>query len=211
MDVFAYEFRKTGDVPRSLQLARARAMADKDVVIRPINKKRLETELRIIVDIANDAWSNNWGFVPWTEQEMTTLGKNLSMLVKDDFIAIAEYRGEPAAMAVTLPDVNRWIKGLDGRLMPFGWAKLAWNLFGRPPEAVRMPLMGLRTKYHGTSLGAKMVVGAIMRVLDYHVARGTKEAELSWILEDNLPMRKMIETFGGKPYKTYRIYEKPIT
>ena len=211
MDVFAYEFRKTGDVPRSLQLARARAMADKDVVIRPINKKRLETELRIIVDIANDAWSNNWGFVPWTEQEMTTLGKNLSMLVKDDFIAIAEYRGEPAAMAVTLPDVNRWIKGLDGKLMPFGWAKLALNLFGRPPEAVRMPLMGLRTKYHGTPLGAKMVVGAIMRVLDYHVARGTKEAELSWILEDNLPMRKMIETFGGKPYKTYRIYEKPIT
>jgi hypothetical protein len=210
MDLFAYQFRETGDVPRVVQAARERATADKDIVIRPLNKRKRDQELRIIVDIANDAWSRNWGFVPWTEEEMMALGKSLSMLVTDDFVAIAEYRGEPAAMAVTLPDANRWVKGLGGKLMPFGWAKIAWNMFGRAPEAVRMPLMGLRTKYHGTPLGAKMVVGAIMRILDYHVSRGTKEAELSWILENNLPMRKMIETFGGKPYKTYRVYEKLI-
>jgi hypothetical protein len=210
MDLFAYEFRKSGDVPANLQAANARAKADSNIVIRPLNKKKLDSELRIIVDIANDAWSKNWGFVPWTEDEMIALGKNLSMLVTGDYVAIAEYRGEPVAMAVTLPDANRWIRGLNGKLLPLGWSKVAWNLFGRPPEAVRMPLMGLRTRFHGTAQGAKLVIAAIMQVLDYHVRRGTKEAELSWILETNLPMRKMIETFGGLPYKTYRIYEKHI-
>jgi hypothetical protein len=210
MDVFAYEFHKSSVVPRSIEAAYARAKADKNIVIRPLNKKRLEAELRTIASIANDAWSANWGFVPWTEEEMLVLGKNLSALVKGEFVSIAEYRGEPVAMAVTLPDANRWIRGLQGRLLPFGWMKLALNAFGRAPEAVRMPLMGLRSRYHGTALGATLVIGAIMRVLEYHISRGTSEAELSWILEDNLPMRKMIETFGGKPYKTYRIYEKPI-
>ncbi|MFM8745373.1 MAG: dATP pyrophosphohydrolase [Aestuariivirga sp.] len=209
-DLFAYEFLKTGELPRSLRAANERANADKDVIIRPLNKKKLDSELRIILDIANDAWSGNWGFVPWTEDEMVALGKSLSMLVTGDFVAIAEYRGEPAAMAVTLPDANRWIKQLNGRLLPLGWTKLAWNMFARPPAAVRMPLMGLRSRHHNTALGASLVIAAIMRVFDYHVSRGTREAELSWILEDNLPMRKIIETFGGKPYKTYRIYEKAL-
>lgn len=210
MDLLAYEFRAQGDLPRVLRAAQERATAAKDVVIRPLNKKKLDSELRIIVDITNDAWSANWGFVPWTEEEMMVLGKSLSVLVTGNYVAIAEHRGEPVAMAVTLPDINRWISGLNGRLMPFGWASLGWNLFGRPPAAVRMPLMGLRTRYHGTALGATLVIAAITRIFDYHVGRGTRQAELSWILEDNLPMRKMIEAFGGNPYKTYRIYEKPV-
>lgn len=209
-DVLAYDLFASKEVPRALKSAYEKALSDKDVTLRPLDKKQLLKELQIVVSIANDAWSDNWGFVPWTEEEMTALANNLKMLVTGDYIAIAEYKGEPAAMAITLPNINDWIAGLDGRLLPFGWAKLAWNLFARPPKSVRMPLMGLRRKYHGTTVGAVLGMAVIARVRNYHVGRGTTRGEASWILEDNMPMRRMIETFGGKPYKTYRIYEKLI-
>ena len=209
-DVLAYDFMDPGEVPRALRSAYEKALADKDVTLRPLDKKNLMKELEIVVSIANDAWSENWGFVPWTKEEMTALANNLKVLVTGDYIAIAEYKGEPAAMAVTLPNINDWIVGLDGKLLPFGWTKLVWNLFARPPKAVRLPLMGLRKKYHATPLGAVLGMAVIARVRKYHIGRGTAKGELSWILEDNMPMRRMIETFGGKPYKTYRIYEKLI-
>ncbi|PZF78442.1 hypothetical protein DK847_01080 [Aestuariivirga litoralis] len=209
-DVIAYDFIEQGEMPRALKSAFDKATADKDVVLRPLDKKQLMKELQTVVSIANDAWSDNWGFVPWTEEEMTALANNLKMLVTGDYVAIAEYRGEPAAMAITLPNINDWIAGLGGKLLPLGWAKLAWNLFARPPAAVRMPLMGLRRKYHGTPVGAVLGMAVIARVRNYHVGRGTTRGEASWILEDNMPMRRMIESFGGKPYKTYRIYEKLI-
>ena len=209
-DVIAYDIFTEGGPPRALKSAYEKAIADKDVTLRPLDKKQLMQELRTVVSIANDAWSDNWGFVPWTEEEMTALADNLKTLVTGDYIAIAEYKGEPAAMAITLPNINDWIAGLDGKLLPFGWAKLGWNLFARPPKAVRMPLMGLRKKYHGTAAGAVLGMAVIARVRNFHVGRGTTRGEASWILEDNMPMRRMIESFGGRPYKTYRIYEKLI-
>lgn len=209
-DVIAYDFSDSGEPSRALRSAYDKAIADKDVTLRPLDKKQLMKELEIIVSIANDAWSENWGFVPWTKEEMTALAANLKMLVTGDYIAIAEYKGEPAAMAITLPNINDWIAGLDGKLLPFGWTKLVWNLFARPPKAVRLPLMGLRKKFHGTPLGAVLGMAVIARVRNYHVGRGTTRAELSWILEDNMPMRRLIESVGARPYKTYRIYEKLI-
>ena len=210
-DVIAYDFRDSGEMPQTLKAAYERALASNELRVRPLDKKNLMRELEIIVSIANDAWSDNWGFVPWTQEEMTALGNNLKMLVTGDYIAIAEYKGEPAAMAVSLPNINDWIHGLNGRLLPFGWAKLAYNLLARPPRSVRMPLMGLRKKYHRSSIGAVLGMATLARVRNYHVGRGTLRGELSWILEDNKRMRHMIEAFGGVPYKTYRIYEKAIT
>lgn len=209
-DVIAYDFLDGGDPPRAMKSAYQKALADPGVTIRPLDKKKLMAELETIVAIANDAWSDNWGFVPWTQDEMVALGNNLKMLVTGDYIAIAEYQGEPVAMAITLPNINDWITGLNGRLLPFGWAKLAWNLLGRPPRSIRMPLMGVKRKLHGTPLGAVIGMAAIAHVRNYHVGRGTVKGELSWILEDNARMRAMIESFGGKPYKTYRVYEKAI-
>jgi hypothetical protein len=152
-DMIAYDFEDTGDIPRTLKSAYDRALANPDIKVRALDKKKLMRELEIIVAIANDAWSDNWGFVPWTQEEMTALGNNLKMLVSGDYIAIAEYKGEPAAMAVSLPNINDWIQGLNGRLLPFGWAKLGWNLMARPPRSIRMPLMGVKKAFHGSSLG----------------------------------------------------------
>lgn len=209
-DVFAYDYVDSGELPRTLRQAADRALANPDVRIRPLDKKQLMKELEIIHSISNDAWSENWGFVPWTQEEMTTVGNNLKMLVTGDYVAITEYKGKPAAMAVSLPNINEWIHGLNGRLLPFGWASLAWNLLARPPRSVRFPLVGLRKEFHGSRLGGMLALATLARVRDYHVRRGTMKGELSWILEDNMRMRHIIEAFGGRPYKTYRIYEKAI-
>jgi hypothetical protein len=210
-DVFAYDYEGLKPLPRAMQAMVDKVKAAGDFSIRPLSKKHLERDLHIIIDIFNDAWSGNWGFVPMTQEEIVALGKNLKLLVGEHYIAIASYAGEPAAMAVSLPNLNDWIKDLSGRLLPFGWAKLLWRLTAAPPRSVRMPLMGVRRKFHGTPAGSALALAVIDAVRSYHLGRGTKRAELSWILEDNMPMRRMIEALGGIPYKTYRIYEKRLT
>jgi len=209
-DVVAYDYDGLRPLPRSLQAMVDKVKASGDLVVRPLSKKNLDRDLAIIIAIFNDAWSENWGFVPMTKEEISALGRNLKFLVAEGYIAIAEYQGEPAAMAVTLPDINDWIRDLHGRLLPLGWAKLAYRLYGAPPRAVRMPLMGVLRKLHGTPVGAALAMAVIDAVRAYHLGRGTKRAELSWILEDNLPMRRLIGQLGASPYKTYRIYEKDL-
>lgn len=209
-DVIAYSFDGKAELPRAMRTTLDKALSAKDMVIRPFRKRDMQRDLAAIIDIFNDAWSDNWGFVPFTPEEIAALAKNLKMLVRDDYIAIAEYRGQPAAMAVTLPNINDWIRGLDGRLLPFGWITLLRHLLRRRPRSVRMPLMGVRKAHHGTLAGAAMAIGVIDHVRRYHQSRGFEQAELSWVLEDNLPMRRIIEQLCGVPYKTYRIYERPI-
>jgi len=209
-DVFAYDYDGLKPLPRAMQAMVDKINASGDLAIRPLSKKSLERDLAIIIDIFNDAWSANWGFVPMTREEITALGKNLKMLVGEQYISIASYKGEPAAMAVSLPNLNDWIRDLDGKLLPVGWAKLIWRMMAKPPRSVRMPLMGVKRKYHGTAIGSALALAVIDAVRSYHLGRGTKRAELSWILEDNMPMRRMIEALGGVSYKTYRIYEKAL-
>jgi len=206
-DVIAYDYDGLRPLPRSLQAMVDKAKRGGDLTVRPLSKKHLERDLNMIIAIFNDAWSQNWGFVPMTREEIAALGKNLKFLVSEGYIAIADYRGEPSAMAVSLPDINGWISDLNGRLMPFGWAKFAYRLFN-PPQSVRMPLMGVLRKHHGSVIGAALAMAVIDAVRSYHLSRGTKRAELSWILEDNLAMRRMIEQLGAVPYKTYRVFRK---
>jgi GNAT superfamily N-acetyltransferase len=181
-----------------------------ELKVRPLSKKNLARDLAILIDIFNDAWSGNWGFTPFSQAEIDKLGADLKLLVDEGYIAFAEYKGEPAAMAVTLPDINQAAKDLKGRLFPFGVFRLLARLKLKAPQAVRMPLMGVRRKFHGTPVGSALAIAVIDTIRRYHVARGTTQAELSWILEDNLPMRRMIEAVGGVPYKTYRIYERKL-
>jgi len=209
-DVIAYDYDGLRPLPRSLQAMVDKVKASGDLKIRNLSKKHLDRDLPTIIKIFNDAWSENWGFVPMTNEEIAALGKNLKFLVSEGYIAIAEYQGEPAAMAITLPDLNDWVKDLHGKLLPLGWAKLVYRLFATPPKAVRMPLMGVLRKHHGTPVGAALGMAVIDAVRSYHLTRGTKRAELSWILEDNHAMRRLIEQLGGVPYKTYRIYEKEL-
>jgi GNAT superfamily N-acetyltransferase len=209
-DVLAYDFNVSQEPPRALARMLEKVRATGDLEIRPMSKKNLDRDLTILIDIFNDAWSENWGFVPFSKAEIEKLGQDLKMLVEEEFIAFASYKGKPCAMAVSLPDINRAAHDLNGRLLPFGWAKLLSRLKFSAPEAVRLPLMGVRKAYHGTPLGSALAIAVIEATRTYHNSRCTKRAELSWILEDNLPMRRMIEAVGGTAYKTYRVYQRDL-
>jgi hypothetical protein len=209
-DLIAYAYDLSTEPPATIRAFIDKAKAENDLRFRPMDKRRFGAELSMIVDIFNDAWAGNWEFLPFSEPEMRYLADNLKPLLRADDVAIAEIGGEPVAMAVSLPNVNEAIADLGGRLLPFGWAKLVWRLKVRGTKSARMPLMGVRRQYQGTPLTAALMLGVIDLIRVSHRARGTERSELSWILEDNRPTRRLIEKFGGRAYKTYRIYEKNL-
>ncbi len=132
------------------------------------------------------------------------------MLANEELVKIAEVNGEPAAFLVVLPNINEVIRDLNGRLLPFGWLKMLWRLKVKYPQSARVPLMGVRRRYQNKLLGAALAFMMIASIQEPALKLGIKEVELSWILEDNMGMRNIIESSGSRLYKTYRIYSKNL-
>ncbi len=207
-DLLAYVINTDSQLSETVIKITTRA---KDRVrVRNLRKSQFVEELKVIRDIFNDAWSQNWGFVPFTNKEFEHLGKDLKMLADEELVKIAEVDGNPEAFIVLLPNVNEVIRDLNGRLLPFGWLKMLWRLKVKYPKSARIPLMGVRCRYHGTLLGAALAFMVIADLKEPCLKRDLKEVELSWILEDNMGMRNIIESLGGRVYKTYRIYSKQL-
>jgi len=207
-DLLAYHIRPDFEAPRVMTKLAERVSGR--VKVRCVRRKHLAEDAAIMLDIFNDAWQNNWGFVPLAPAEWEDTVKTLAMLMPDDYIQIAEYDGEPVAFIVALPNLNEATRDLGGKLLPFGWAKLLWRLKVRHPGTARIPLMGVRQSFQHSRLGptlAFMVIDAVRKQLH---ARGVKDVEMGWILEDNDGMRNIIETIGGEAYKRYRVYEKEL-
>lgn len=208
-DVLAYMVAP--DFPAPKVMNRLLSKSGQRINVRALDRSKFDEELATLRDIFNDAWSDNWGFVPFTEAEFKDLGHTLRVLIAPELIQIAEVDGVPAAFIVALPNVNEVIKNFDGKLLPFNWAKLLWNLKVSFPKSVRVPLMGVRRSFHNTPLGPGLAFLVIDAVRHHLVSRGVKEVELSWILEDNAGMRNIIEAIGGRDYKRYRVYERQLS
>lgn len=199
------------DFPASPVMQRMTSRATKGVTVRRIDTRRFDEEILKLRDIFNDAWTDNWGFVPFTAAEFTAMGQELRFLISPDLIQIAEIDGEPAAFIVALPNINEAIRDLRGKLFPMGWLKLLWRLKVRHPRSARVPLMGVRKKFQHTRLGpglAFLIIDAARAQLH---KRGVTDVELSWILEDNAGMRSIIESIGGRAYKRYRVFERQLS
>ena len=207
-DLLAYQIHPDFDIPPVM--AKLRENAKPEVSVRPLRRKQLKQEFEILRDIFNDAWSNNWGFVPFTQAEFAEIGQLVSLLIDDSFIQIAEIDGRPVAMIVVMPNINEVVGDLNGRLLPFGWMKLLWRLKVGYPGTARVPLMGVRKEYHYGRLGPALAFTVIDAVRQPVIRRGITWVEMSWILEDNSGMRNIIETIGGSVYKRYRMYEKSL-
>jgi hypothetical protein len=172
--------------------------------------KRFKGEVAMLLDIINDAWSDNWGYVPMTKAEIDELAGVLKLLLRPGDVCIAEYKGQPAAFTAIFPNLNEAIRDMNGRLFPFNWIKLLWRMKVKRPKTARMPMMGVRKALQTTPVGAAMALAVIHSVRDFNFSRGVVDSELSWILERNDKVRHVIEMVGGIPYKTYRLYEKPL-
>lgn len=179
--------------------------------VREVELKHFDREAAIILDILNDAWSDNWGFVPITPSEVAYVGKKLKPLVHPELIRIAELDGEPVAFMMTLPDMNGVLRKLGGKLFPFGWAKLLWWLKKPTNADMRVPLMGVRKKLQSSRLASQLAFMMIEYIRRSAVAKyGSKRGEIGWILEDNQGMVAIADAIESKINKEYRIYEKAL-
>ena len=207
-DLYAYWINPDFAIPRVMQNLVDRY--GKSVRLRGLNRKQFKQELETLRGIYNDAWSGNWGFVPFTREEFAELGTSLRLFVPDDFIRIAEYQGEPVAFIAGLPNLNEVLRELDGNLFPSGLFKLIRALRSRRIRTGRIPLMGVRKALQNTPLGIALAFLVIHDVRQPIIARGITGVEMSWILEDNQGMRSILERIGSRLYKTYRIYRKQL-
>lgn len=208
-DVLAYELdRYMYEIPEIVEKIRQRQAGK--MQLRQVDRKNTPSELEILRDIFNDAWSENWGFVPFTREEFQAVGKELFMIVPPDFTWIAETDGEPAAFIVMIPNLNEAIADLNGKLFPLGWIKLLWRLKVRSTKSGRIALMGVRKKHQHTRLGPALALMTIGALHEPGMKRKMERVEMSWILEQNQGMRNIIEKMGGKVTKTYRMYRKEL-
>ena len=210
-DLLCYLYDLRSPMPAPMARALERLGQEPALRFRPLNMRRLHDDVHIVMDVFNDAWSDNWGFVPFSEPELASLAQNLRLLIRPGFVAIAEIDDVPAAVGVSLPNLNEAIADLGGRLLPFGWAKLLWRLKVRGVKSSRMLLMGVARRYQASALGMALALGVIDRIRVENLRRGIEVAELSWVLEDNRPVQRIIEMLGARRDKIYRIYEKPLT
>jgi hypothetical protein len=178
--------------------------------LRPLAKAHMERELRIMREVFNESWEENWGFVPFQEKELNELGSLLKHVVPADYVWFAELEGETVGFLVVLPNLNESIADLGGRLLPFGWAKLAWRMKFATPGTARMVLLGLSRKIQNKVVGARAIFRLIKSVEGPLIRRRVDEVEMSWILEENRPIRSVIKACKGTLYKRYRIYSREL-
>ena len=179
--------------------------------IRPVDKGNFAHDSAIILNLLNDAWSDNWGFVPLTPEEITYAGKKLKPIIYPELVRIAELDGTPVAFMLTVPDVNELIRDLNGELFPFGFAKLLWRLRKPRTKRIRVPLMGVAKSLHGTRLAGQLAFMLIEHIRRDAVGTfGAAHGEFGWILEDNQGMMSIAELPGATINHRYRIYEKAL-
>ena len=187
-----------------------RTLANPKVRIRNLNMKDFAGDIRLLVDIFNDAWSENWGFIPFTEAQVKHMASELRPIIEKHNVLFCYVGDEAAAFALALPNINEAVRDFGGKLFPFNWAKLIWRLKIKGLKSARMPLMGIRKKLQKRPLGAAFAYKMIELTNSANMDRGLVESELSWILEDNEGMLSMLTDMGCRIYKTYRIYEKAL-
>ncbi|MBU6298047.1 MAG: N-acetyltransferase [Alphaproteobacteria bacterium] len=211
-DLLAYDYENGLPLQPTMEQIIARAQKRHQFRFRHIrmDSKNFKAEIALLLDIVNDAWSDNWGFVTMTQAEVDDMASMFKILLRPDSVVIAEYEGEAVAFELTLPNINEAIRDLGGRLLPFGIIKVLWRLKISGVSTVRMPLMGVRRKWQNTHIGAALALSMIQHARINAWKHGGKRAELSWILESNERLRHMLTLVGGTVYKRYRIYEKAL-
>jgi hypothetical protein len=209
-DLYTYELDIAREMP-IIQRIVAGGERNSRIVVRKVDKSRFSEEAAIILGILNDAWSDNWGFVPLTDAEIAYAGKKLKPIVFEDLIRVAELEGEPVAFMITLPDLNEMTRDLNGSLLPFGWAKLLWRLRKPRVRTMRVPLMGVVKRLQGSRMASQLAFMLIESIRRASVANyGATRGEIGWILEDNAGMRSIAEATDSFINKTYRVYEKAL-
>lgn len=208
-DLHSFEFT---DMDKPIEMANRFAVMSAKMKIRtylaPVST--INSKLDTVLKLFNDAWENNWGFVPMTREELAHMAKDLKPLLTDECLSIVEVDGVPAAFALALPNLTEVSADLDGQLLPLGWARLGWRVKRRAYTSGRLLLMGVSRQYRETGLGAGLALLAIEKMREGVIRLGIRTAELGWVLEDNRPLLRMLDLLNVRRYKTHRVYQKSL-
>jgi hypothetical protein len=210
IDLYAYRV-----APDRLRLSMYEKIADRarqraGVSMRPFEMKRYRQEVHTLVDIFNDAWRHNWGFVPFSPAEIDALLAEMRPLIRSEYGHFVLVNDEPVGVMVALPNINEAIARFRGRLLPFNWLKLLWLLKRERIRTARVPLLGLRCAYQSTAMGHELLALLVAEFVGRWQAHALDWIEFSWVLETNRPMVRLAERAAGRPVKTYRIYSKAV-
>lgn len=209
-DLIAYTMNIDGDFPASAKKMAEQASLKQNIRIRSLDPTNISQDLIDILEIFNEAWHENWGFIPMTTDEIAYMAKNIKPILIAKLGQIVEIDGKPAAMILALPNIMEAIRDLHGKLMPLGWIKLLWRLKLRAISSARVLLMGIRPQFKQGFMGAILSAYLVNALKENCKTYGIKNVEMSWILEDNTAMTRIIEAVGGTAYKRYRIYSKSL-
>ena len=209
--LFTFDLEVGDSFPEIVNRVVAMGEKSSKIRVRNVDKSRFDEEAAIIISILNEAWSKNWGFVPFTEAEKAYAGKKLKPLILEGANMIAEVDGEPAAFMMSWPDLNQQLIHMKGTLWPFNWAKLLWWLRKPTSDNFRVPLMGVVGKYQGSRMASQLAFMMIEYIRRYAVGEhGAKRAEVGWVLEDNHGMVAIADAIEAKMNREYRIYSKML-
>lgn len=203
-DLFAYLVTREGGVPENLARIAGRVRRSARITHRTLDLRRFREELGLVKRIYNDAWAENWGFVPMTDPEIAHMAKELKPLVDPALLIFTFVEGEIAGFFLAVPDYNLVLHRMGGKLFPFGIVRF---LLGRRKiDRMRVLTMGVLRRFRGLGLETLMIDQIVRTGLE----KGYSQAEISWILEDNRPMNAIAKRLCGRPYRTYRVYQKPL-
>jgi hypothetical protein len=202
-DLYAYILDLPDELPRKIHRV-AELAAETGITVRPLNKKHFESDMLIFKDVYNSAWAKNWGFIPLTDEELVYMGMNLKPVIVPDLTLIAERNGEPVGFMGMMPDFNVVLKQMKGKLNPISIIKA--RIYAKRIRDLRMLLLGIKYEYRNKGVDALLFREGFRGVK----RGGYQRVEFSWILEDNIPVQRLIEMIGGRLYKKYRIYEQRL-
>jgi GNAT superfamily N-acetyltransferase len=206
-DLYSWEldisYRGTTLLPVLEDLA-VKAREEHGVTIRRMSRRHLRREMDVFAELYNEAWSRNWGFVPYSKEDLDAYALDLQSVFTRDWFMAAEKDGETIAIAITPLDINQVLKRMKGRLLPAGW----WHFLnrGRICDRVRIGFLGVRPEHQHTGVAAALYI----EHFDTAARARQKSGEAGWILEDNEPMNRGLEAMGGRIVKRYRLYERTL-
>jgi hypothetical protein len=208
-DLFAWRY-EVGEMNARVKRASEEIRALPEVKARSFSTKHIDRDTRICVDIFNDAWSDNWGFVPLTNREAQKLANDFKLILIPEITQIITIDDEPMAFAIALPNLNEFLKTMNGKLFPLGLPKLLYGLKVKGAKSGRLALLGIRKKVRNVRKYAGLSMAMYSAMNEGGRKLGMTYGELSWTLEDNGPINVAIRALGATRYKTYRVFEKKL-
>ena len=210
-DLYTYDIDVSGGFPPIVERIVASGQKNPRIRIRSVDIRKFDEEAALILTILNDAWGDNWGFIPLTDSEIAFAGKKLKPIVFPDLVKVAELDGEAVAFMIVLPNLNLVLKQLGGRLLPFGWARLLAWLRRRHFAEVRVPLMGVVRRLHSSRVASQLAFMLIETIRAESAAKyGIGRSELGWVLDDNEGMKSIAAAINSKVNRVYRVYERAL-